>query len=834
MQKATLKTFKLFWLLWIAISGFVISCSSPQSNLPEQIELTQARLYSPDTSISLDVELPATVYDALDANGVIPNPYEGANEEKVQWVSEKEWIYELKFDLNEQLLSRKHLLLKADQLDTYAEISLNGEVIGYNTSAFYSKEIYLDKSLLQKGENTLTFHFLGVDSIELAKEAAYGLKLPDGTRMHSRKAQFQYGWDWGMVMKDMGIADAITLVAHDLPYVRNPYVITDSVVEQNAFMRIRFNLQGDSNLTEDLLLNIEFGDHQFQQVFSAYDIFVPEFRFELPDPQLWMPHTDGEPNMYSWPLVIRNEKNQIIDSQVVDFGVRQVRLVQDELEKGSSFFFEVNGKQVFSQGANIIPSDHRYSRMTDEDLRQLVDNAKAANMNMLRVWGGGFYLPESFYAYCSEQGVMVWQDFMFACAMYPGNYDFIFEVFDESAYQIERLRNYPSLVLWCGNNEISEGWHRWGWSTAFSKEDSARVAKDYYEIFSNQLLSNVENFSEGIPYWESSPSLGRGDKNYIYSGDAHNWWVWHDGAPFSNFEEEIPRFMSEFGFQSFPSLAAMDSMSEGSWPNAKELAVHQKHGRGFAIIDAYWKRNLPPARTQEDSVYLTQVLQAIGMEKGMRAHKTDRYCGGSLYWQLNDCWPVISWSSIDYYGYWKAMHYRAKKAFEDNVFRIQQVEDSLFVYAYIDNFQEGRLSLSYKLGETVISNVDIPLTKKGLIKGKVYSIKLEDPENPRPIWKLEYYENDALAATHIYAAQGFSHKYLRKKSLEWKLSEDGCSIELSASYLNPYVYIQTPFKRIEDNFFHMEMGEKRVIHFPEAVKKEDIKVISLNDFENNT
>lgn len=830
MQKVTPKTFRPYWLLWILFSLFAFACSSPQVKSPEKIILSNARLYSPDTAISITTKLPATVYDALETAGVIPNPYVGENEEKVQWVSEKEWVYEMEFEVTKDFIDNKNIFLKAEQLDTYGKVLLNGKEIGTYKSAFQPYENHKIKQHLKEGINRLEFHFYPIDSIEEAKQEAYGMKLPDGTRMHSRKAQFQYGWDWGMKMKDMGIADFVSINAFEDFYIDHTTVSTDSIKNDTAYMTLYWQSSTDIRGNDLKVYHLE---KEMQRHFPD-GFYTNRSSFVIPHPKLWMPHTDGEANMYSEIFTFKNSKGVHIN-KMVKFGIRDVKLNQDSLRTGTRFQFHINGKEIFAQGANIIPSDHRYSRMSDDDLRQLVDDAKAANMNMLRVWGGGFYLPNSFYAYCDEQGIMVWQDFMFACAMYPGDQEFTSQTIGEAIYQVSRLRAHPSVVLWCGNNEISEGWQRWGWSTPYSKEDSTHIADTYSALFQQILPGLVGDLGFKTPYWESSPSLGRGNPNYIYSGDAHNWWVWHDGAPFSNFEEQIPRFMSEFGFQSFPSLASMDSMSEGSWPTKKELAAHQKHSRGFAIIDAYWKRNLPPAKTKEDTIYLTQVLQALGMEKGMRTHKTDEHCGGSLYWQLNDCWPAISWSSIDYYGYWKAMHYRAKKAFDKNVFRVEMKSDSLQVYAFMDDAPKGYVLLEHRCqNEYYVYQHIYSIQDSFNIKGQLFSIaipkKVKNRSTKNSYWKVSYIVDKEVKSI-LYSPQVFWKDLdLKSNKLDWKLSADGKSVEITASAFNAFVNIQTPFKKIEDNFFHIEAGGKRVIKFPEAVKKEDIKVISLNNY----
>jgi beta-mannosidase len=360
----------------------------------------------------------------------------------------------------------------------------------------------------------------------------------------------------------------------------------------------------------------------------------------------------------------------------------------DSLSFGQeSFFFELNGVPLFAKGANYIPQDPFQPRVGEEAYRQLIDNVCKANMNMLRVWGGGIYEEDLFYELCDEKGILVWQDFMFACAMYPGDTAFLENVKVEAIQNLKRLRRHPSIALWCGNNENKEGWHRWGWQPAFSEAQRRDRWRDYEALFHKLLPELVATYQPEVDYWPSSPSYGRGNPRHLFEGDSHYWGVWHDAEPFDILAQRIPRFMSEFGFQAFPGPK---TIAEFSAPEDRQLLspvmqAHQKHPRGNELIMTYLERDLPKPRDFDDFLYLSQLLQAEGMRLGLEAQRRARpFCMGTLYWQLNDCWPVASWSGLDYRGRWKALHYAVREAFAEEMISVEKREEQLRLWLVSD------------------------------------------------------------------------------------------------------------------------------------------------------
>ncbi|MGW8266839.1 MAG: glycoside hydrolase family 2 protein, partial [Longimicrobiales bacterium] len=364
-----------------------------------------------------------------------------------------------------------------------------------------------------------------------------------------------------------------------------------------------------------------------------------------------------------------------------------------------SFYFRVNGVPVFMKGANVIPLDHFTPRVTEADYRALFQDVVAANMNMLRVWGGGIYEEDLFYDLADENGVLIWQDFMFANGMYPGDSAFLENVRAEATGQVRRLRGHPSLALWCGNNEMEEGWQRWGWARAYAApEDSAAVRDAYDALFHRILPLVVAEVDPGRRYWPSSPSLGWGDPESLNRGDSHYWGVWHGREPFQVFTEKLPRFSSEYGFQAFPPLETVEAFSEAGDRSLSNpvLLVHQKHPIGNELITEYMERDYPVPATFADFVYVSQLLQARGMKMAFEAHRRAKpRTMGTLYWQLNDTWPVVSWSGRDYFGRWKALHHRARDAFSPVLLSPFRRGDTLEVWGVSDRLEplEGTLVL---------------------------------------------------------------------------------------------------------------------------------------------
>ena len=454
---------------------------------------------------------------------------------------------------------------------------------------------------------------------------------------------------------------------------------------------------------------------------------------------------------------------------------------------------------------------------------------------MLRVWGGGIYENDIFYDLCDAKGILVWQDFMFACAMYPGDEDFLKNVKEEATQNVKRLRHHASIALWCGNNENSEGWHRWGWQANRSDEEKDEIWNNYLKVFDSILPNTVNQFTD-TPYWESSPRYGRGNPKYKSEGDAHDWWIWHDAYPFEHLEQNVPRFMSEFGFQSFPSYEAIRYINQNDSIEISSTGFknHQKHVRGFELIDEYMQRDFPVPTNAEDYVYVSQLLQAYGITKGIEAHRRAKPRNmGTLYWQLNDCWPAVSWSSIDYFGNWKALHYQAKKSFE-NVLTSTVIEDNtLKTFIVNDRFEAIEHTFQIQIIDfygAYIMGSSIPMIIEGNSSKLVHSQDLSsfDLNKDEVIVRTRFDKS----ISYVYLAKPKDLK-LQKGTIEQTITKitKGFRITLKSFILQKNVFLYTKTKgHFSDNYFDLMPKEAIEIEFEtEAKNLEELKIKSLND-----
>jgi beta-mannosidase len=412
------------------------------------------------------------------------------------------------------------------------------------------------------------------------------------------------------------------------------------------------------------------------------------FFIKLMNPLLWWSNGQGSPGLYAFEVdLISNDV--VIDHRKELIGLRDIRLITERDSIGESFYFQLNGQPVFMKGANYIPLKYFPGEATEADYRKLIQQCNDAHINMLRVWGGGVYEDDIFYDLCDQNGILVWHDFMFACSMYPGDETFIQNVSAEATEQVKRLRNHPCIALWCGNNENSEGWERWGWKSGLSETEIASLQKAYDDVF-RKLLPQIVSENSKTDYWESSPRMGRGDARSINEGDSHYWGVWHDEEPFEVLQTKVPRFMSEFGMQSYPSKEVLMEMTEEDElrMSDKGIAQHQKHSRGFSLMEKYMSNWYSPVSRDNWERYaeMTQVVQAEGMMIGIEAQRRAMpKCMGTLYWQLNDVWPAFSWSSIDYKGTPKLLHEALKTVFAPQLISCATKGDELQIWWISDS-----------------------------------------------------------------------------------------------------------------------------------------------------
>jgi beta-mannosidase len=485
--------------------------------------------------------------------------------------------------------------------------------------------------------------------------------------VHTRKPGYHYGWDWGPRLVSSGIWRPITLEAWNEVRIENLKIVQNEVESDRACLTAVFEVE--SKCATSASLGILLGSEMvgFQKVMLRPGLHAYEVPFHIDFPKLWWCNGLGDAHLYSLTAKLLLKERVITCTERV--GIRTIELVQEKDDVGSSFYFKLNGVPVFMKGANYIPNDIYQTRVSDEKYRKVIETARDSNFNMLRVWGGGFYENDLFYELCDEAGILVWQDFMFACAMFPGHEAFVENVRQEAVDNVRRLRNHPCLALWCGNNEIVVAWERWGWKEReleIGEEHATRIWRDYEHLFHEVLAQVVDEHDPARSYWSSSPTVEPGVPSSLTSGDEHYWGVWHQKQPYETYSTHIGRFMSEYGFQSFPELRTVKeyALPEDFGLLTDVMKAHQRSPVGNEAIEHYMLQSYRQPRDFEEFLYVGQVLQAELIKYAVEAHRRAMpYCMGTLYWQLNDCWPVASWSSMDSSLRWKALQYFVKKSY---------------------------------------------------------------------------------------------------------------------------------------------------------------------------
>ena len=595
---------------------------------------------------------PCSMYSVLYENGYIPDPFYATNELELRHLSEDDCDFYTSFSLSEQELSRDYHELVFYGLDTICDITLNGTRLAHvmNMHRTYEYEV---SSLLHAGENTLQLHFSSPVKYFREMDNKHYLYTPndilDGAA-HLRKALYMSGWDWGPTLPDMGIFRPVELCSYDCDKFSDVQIRQhheDGRVRLAVTAETKHSLLGTSTF-------VSVDGKRVTLVNGKAEIVIDE-------PRLWWPRGYGEQPLYDVELSLVYG-GQVIDTCKKTIGLRTLTLSTAKVKDGSEFCFVVNGVKIFAKGANYIPVDNLLPRITPKRIQRVIDDCCFANFNCIRVWGGAYYPEDCFFDFCDRAGLIVWQDFMCACISVWMRCEFEKEMIGEAIDNVKRIRHHACLGLLCGNNEIEDMLA----SDVWGPPDNLKVKMDYLRLFEGILPELCEEYAPDIFYLSSSPTSGGGfdEPSAANRGDIHFWEVWNHGVPFEEYRKYKFRFCSEYGFESMPSIKTIDSFCPPEERNLLSFTMdnHQKHTNGNAKFLSYLASMYQMPSTLEGTVYATQLNQAMAIQYGVEHFRRIRgYCMGSIYWQLNDCWPVSSWSSIDYYGRYKALHYFAKK-----------------------------------------------------------------------------------------------------------------------------------------------------------------------------
>ncbi len=793
----------------------------------------------------LPAKVPGSVHMDLLANGEIPDPYYRDNEERLQWIGECDWVYQTKFTVKQELLKMDNLELVFKGLDTYADVYLNEKEV-LNADNFFRVWRVAAKSLLREGKNTLEVRFTSPVKMDKQKQEQDLVPL-EYLYAYTRKPAYHFGWDWGPVYITQGIWQPVELEAWNDARLRNVRIYQNNLSDEKADLTLLYEVEADKDVEVELTATCVNTGQTDKNVFQLKKgMNTAGLFFTIENPKRWWTNGLGEPYLYTFKTEMKIS-GKVVDALSERTGLRTIKVVQEPDSLGKSFYVELNGVPVFMKGANYIPQDMFLNRPTEETYKATIKNAVEANMNMLRVWGGGFYEKDIFYDLCDENGLLVWQDFMFACAMYPGDDDFLNNVKEEAVQNVKRLRNHPCIALWCGNNENYIGWLNWGWPKQYSKPDSAKVWRDYVKLFEEMLPDVVEKYDPDRFYWPSSPSTNWGQPVNT-EGDVHYWGVWHGQEPFEAFQEteNIGRFMSEYGFQSVPEMSSVKKFTlPEDWDiHSKVMLTHQKHRIGYPVIDKYinWYYRFP--KDFEAYLYVSQVLQSYGVGMAIEAHRRAiPLCMGTLYWQLNDCYPVASWSGVDYYDKWKALQYRVRTVYKEILVSPVVEEDELQVYVVSDALEPVSATLSLELydftGELLKKKdkkIEISPNTSQVYYTADKNEFLDGRAGNKVILSAKLIGEEPLAENHFFFVYPKDLK-LEKGEIDFSAErvENGYELTFNSDVFAKEVFLSTDDGRgfFTNNFFDLIPGQPVTAVFitdkEMADIKEIIKVYSLVD-----
>ncbi|WP_026487246.1 beta-mannosidase [Caldanaerobius polysaccharolyticus] len=631
-----------------------------------------------------DGKVPGCVQLDLMALNKLSDPFYRMNEIECHKLEEKEWVYrkEFNFDLSEEF---DEIRLVFEGIDTFADVYFNGEFIGRTENMFIPHAFDIT-DMIKDGSNVVEVHFDSPVKTMRAIENNSPVKLEsscDTGRPYVRKAQYAYGWDWGPRIAQVGLWRGVYISVIKDAKIENPFFYTEKIQKDSAYVRVSAEVQSYTDLDFNAEITVSLNGTVCSR--EVVPVVYGEIKatLKIDNPKLWYPNGVGEQPLYDISIKLLVDE-EVIDEVNFKSGIRIVKLIREKDSEGESFIFEINGVKVFAKGADWIPADNLLPRLTREDYYEYIKLAKDANMNMLRIWGGGIYEDPAFYEACDQMGIMVWQDFMYACAQYPDQFEWFQQLAVEEAEAVLlELRNHPSIVLWCGNNENNVGFYSW-W-----KNGDPKYLGNY--IYKEILPQICAKYDPSRPYWVSSPYGGE-DPNSESEGDRHQWNVWSGWADYAAYVADRSRFVSEFGFQAMPNWKTVLSYTapEDRSILSPVMVAHNKMVEGMERLIRFMVGHLGFPKDLRSFVYLTQFNQAEAIKTGVEHWRSRKFMtAGTLYWQFNDCWPVASWSCLDYYKRKKALYHYSTKFYANVLPYLVQEGDGITVYGISDLLEDA-------------------------------------------------------------------------------------------------------------------------------------------------
>jgi len=782
---------------------------------------------------SVDMQIPGTVLSGLLAAGKIKDPFYRTNEDATRALFWKDYVFTRTFDVDEELLAQQHIVLVCEGLDTLAEISINGTFLA-KTDNMHRTWKFQAKKLLHPGKNEIQIVFRSVLRFiedypyEAHKKINY---IPCGSMKGNqllRKAHSMFGWDWGPQTIDAGIFRDIYLQGYSharIEDIRIHQQHTKNVSVQTS-ITLSESVPGQKLCVE---LSEDGADKPLQTKLCKTNADgVAAVDFVIENPKLWWPNDYGDQPLYIVRTTLLDEDGTSLESLTRRIGLRTLTISQEKDEWGNEFAFCVNGVKIFTRGGNYIPDDCLYTRITEKKLDYILESCRRAHFNCVRVWGGGYYPSDAFYDLCDEKGLIVWQDLMYACNVYDVTDAFAENCRQETYDNVRRLRHHASLGLWCGNNEIESAWDHWG---DFQKE-TPYLRADYIRLFEEVLPKAVQEADGETFYWHSSPSSGGcfDNPDDANRGDTHYWDVWHGQKPFTDYRKYFFRFCSEFGFQSFPCAKTVNSFTLEDDRNifSRVMESHQKNDAANGKMLYYLSENLRYPKDLTHLLYASQVLQGMAIKYGVDHWRRNRgRCMGTLYWQINDDWPAPSWSSIDYFGRWKALHYMAQKFYAPHAVSMTLEDHRCHVYFSNESFETTEYSLTLSIRD-LSGNVLETYETKGnspafsAIETAVVDICSWEDQKDDIFLEAVIHTKDQKVLKDVETL--VPYKYLNLKnpviSTEAEETNDAFILHISSDCFAPFVALDFDDADVifSDNFFHLT--DKTVQDI--IVKKEDI------------
>ncbi len=786
-----------------------------------------------------EAQVPGSVQRDLIRHKVLPDPFYGTNEKLLQWVEDENWDFKKTFIVSAEQLKHDDAVIFFEGLDTQADVFLNGSRILRSENMFIGHKISV-KDILREGENSLYIRFYSPVQSMMPARLTAGYDYPAGNdhrdeklSIYNRKAPYHFGWDWGIRIVQMGIWKPVSLTFYDKARVDDFYVKQISVTAQSAKIDNQIEVFSVSQKPVLASVAIEYGTKGEAKKSISKEVTlnpgknIVSVPLDIRNPKLWMPIHWGEQHLYDFTTSISIDNQKIVNKSE-RIGLRSVRLVQEPDEHGRSFYFEVNGIPLFAKGANYIPGEIFTTQQNKDYYKKLFDNITGGNFNFVRVWGGGIYENEEFYRQADEKGIVVWQDFIFGCVPYPSDNVFLGNVENEVVYNIKRLRNHASLGFWCGNNEVEEGLKFWGWDKEYPAEVMKLWLEGYDKTFRKLIPNLVNEFDGTRSYIHGSPyDSNWGNPEKFAASDVHDWGLWYGHLPFEGMADRLPRFASEFGFQSFPEMKTIRSFApEDQWSLESDvMKIHQKASTGNSLIKKYMDMYYHEPKNFEDFVYIGLVMQGNGMEESVEAMRHGRdYCMGALYWQINDDWPVVSWSSIDYHDNWKAQHYRMRDVFEPLALGVKFKDNQLNYYTMSDYLSDtNNLQLTVQVvdfNKGVIKQFKEKVNAKANASNivKTFNVANIVSEADRSNTMIHAWLSDNkgnVISTKDYFFYWPNKLNLPKTNVKTsvKYADGKYTVTLTSTKLAKDVFVEIPIMgaKFTDNFIDLLPGEKKVI-----------------------